>query len=193
MRRLICVLALLFPPLCGQGLSAAAHAAEQQSAPPASSRASPPASSPARSPAITEAEIRTLAARQARALNAGDLRGYVATLADRAVLAQQALGSDNSIVPYGSSTVSQARAQLRRLLATSTLTETVAVTRVVIDPTGRGAALSAEVRTEVAPRAAADGRLRRSCARRLATFARIDGRLRMLSQTDTLVRCRRAA
>lgn len=138
--------------------------------------------------AITDADVRALVTRQAAALNAGDLASYFATFAPQAVFTQQALGSDNQITPYGSSTLPQARTQLGKTLARTTVDETVTVRRVVVDPTGRGAALSAAVETRVG----ADGRVRRSCAERLSTFGRIGGRLRTLQQTDTLVRCRRA-
>lgn len=137
---------------------------------------------------ITEAEVRTLAVRQVQALNAGELAAYFATFAPQARFAQQALGSDNRIVPYGASTREEARAQLAKALAGTAIRETLDVRKVVISADGRGAALSAAVRTELT----SGGRTRRSCAERLATFARVGGRLRALGQTDTLVRCRTA-
>lgn len=139
--------------------------------------------------ALTEAEVRAFAARQAQAFDAGDLAAWFATFASRAVFVQQARGSDNGIVPYGQATVAEARAQLVQVLKGSRIREAVTVQKVAIAASGRGAALTATVRTRVE----ADGKVRESCAERLVTYARLQGRLKALSQTDTLVRCRRAA
>lgn len=155
---------------CAAALAAAASAASAAPAP------------------LTEPEVRAFAAGQVRALNAGDLDGYFAGFAPRAVFTSQALGSDNAIVPYGTSTVPQARAQLARTLARSKVAETVQVRKVFLGPRRTGGALSAHVRTRIET----GGRTRLSCAERLMTFARAGGRLRTLSQTDTLVRCRTA-
>ncbi|MGA0606456.1 hypothetical protein ACO2Q0_10690 [Phenylobacterium sp. VNQ135] len=145
---------------------------------------------PARADApLTEADARALVARQAARLNAGDLDGYLATFAPSAVFTQQALGSNNQLIPYGQATVRQARDQLGRTLAKSQVREAVEVRKVAIGAAGRGGALQAFVRTRVTTA----GRIRESCAERLSTFARIGGGLRVLAQTDTLVRCRRPA
>lgn len=137
---------------------------------------------------IAEAEVRALAARQVQALNAQDLSAYFATFAPQARFTQQALGSDNRIVPYGTSTVPQARAQLARAAAASRITEAVQVRKVVVAASGGGAALTAQVRTRIE----GGGRVRTSCAERLTAVARVGGALKALSQTDTLVRCRTA-
>jgi hypothetical protein len=140
-------------------------------------------------PALTEANARTLAARQAERLNAGDLGGYFATFTASAVFTQQALGSNNAVIPYGQASLAEARAQLSQTLSKSTVRETVEVRKVAVAASGRGGAFRAFVRTRVTT----DGRVRESCAERLSTFARVRGALRVLAQTDTLVRCRRAA
>lgn len=137
---------------------------------------------------LGDAAVRAFAARQARAFNAGDLAAYFATFAPKAVFTVQALGSDNRITPYGSSTVAQARTQLSKTLGRSRVVETVEVRRVAISGTGRGAAFSARVRTRIE----AEGRVRLSCAERLTSLSQVGGSLRALSQTDTLVRCRTA-
>lgn len=144
------------------------------------------AAAPAAAETITDAEIRTLAARQAERLGAGDVDGYAATFAPGAVFTQQALGSNNAVVPYGQASLAEARVQLARTLARSQVRETVDVRAVVLSASGRGAALRAFVRTRVTT----EGRVRESCAWRIAGVARIGGRLRTVSQTDTLVRCR---
>ncbi|WP_309090905.1 nuclear transport factor 2 family protein [Phenylobacterium sp.] len=136
---------------------------------------------------ISEAEVRALAIRQAAALNAGDLPAYFATFAPQARFAQQALGSNNRIVPYGESTREQARAQLSKALEGAKIAETVEVRQVALSADGRGAAMAARVRTRIER-----GSARLSCADRLATFVRIRGELKTLAQTDTLVRCRTA-
>lgn len=137
---------------------------------------------------LTETTVRAYAASQTQAFNAGDLAAYFATFAPGAVFTVQALGSDNRITPYGASTRAEARAQLSKALARSSVVETVEVRRVAIAGAGTGAALSARVRTRIETA----GRVRLSCAERLATFARVRGELKALSQTDTLVRCRTA-
>lgn len=138
---------------------------------------------------LTEADARALAQRQAARLNGGDLEGYFATFAPGAVFTQQALGSNNRLIPYGQATVREARVQLGRTLAKSQVHETVEVRKVAIDAAGRGGALHAFVRTRVTTA----GGARESCAERLTTFARLTGGVRVLAQTDTLVRCRRPA
>lgn len=137
---------------------------------------------------LTEEEVRIFAARQAQALNTGELAAYFATFAPQARFTQQALGSDNQIVPYGTSTLAEARRQLSKAAAASRITEAVTVRRVAIGGTGRGAALAAQVRTRIE----GGGKVRQSCAERVATLARVDGALKTFSQTDTLVRCRTA-
>jgi len=137
---------------------------------------------------LTEAGVRDLVARQERAWNAGDLDAWAATYAPGAVFTDQALGSNNRIVPYGASPLPDALAQARRTLKRSKVEESVRIRRVSISADGRGAAAMADVRTRIETK----GAVRWSCAERLESMALVRGRLKAVRQTDTLVRCRRA-
>lgn len=137
---------------------------------------------------LSEPQVRDLVARQERAWNAGDLAAWAATYAPGAVFTDQALGSDNRIVPYGQSRLPEALAQARRTLRRSKVEESVRIRRVSISADGRGAAALADVRTRIETR----GAVRWSCAERLESMALVRGRLKTVRQTDTLVRCRRA-
>lgn len=137
---------------------------------------------------LSEPQVRDLVARQERAWNAGDLAAWAATYAPGAVFTDQALGSNNRIVPYGQSRLPEALAQARRTLRRSKVEESVRIRRVSISADGRGAAALADVRTRIETR----GAVRWSCAERLESMALVRGRLKAVRQTDTLVRCRRA-
>lgn len=138
---------------------------------------------------LSEAQVRSLVERQSRAWNAGDLAGYFATFSPTARFTDQALGNDNSIVPYGASTLAQARAQSGRALAGGRMREAVTLDAVTLAPDRRSARVSAGVVSEIAGSAGP----RRVCARRIETFALTPAGLRATGQTDTVVRCRTAA
>jgi hypothetical protein len=141
-------------------------------------------------PRLTEPQVRALVERQSRAWNAGDLTGYFATFAADARFTDQALGNDNKIVPYGVSTVAQARTQARKTLARSKVREATAITAVVIAPDGRSARVTARANSEIATPGEAP---RHVCAIRVATVALGASGLRTTGQTDTIVRCRAGA
>ena len=136
----------------------------------------------AAAPVLTEAEVRAFVARQERAWNAGDLDAYFAAFAPSAVFVDQARANDNSIVPYGRSTLAEARRQSRRSFAKGGVSETGQVLGVQI------AGATARVSSYEVIRAGG----RTSCAERLQTLALQQGRLRSTGQVDTVVRCRRA-
>ena len=138
---------------------------------------------------LTEAQVRSLVERQSRAWNAGDLAGYFATFSPTARFTDQALANDNSIVPYGVSTLAEARAQSGRALTHGKAREVVTLEAVAIDPDRRSARVSARVVSEIA---GARGP-RRVCARRVETFALTPAGPRATGQTDTVVRCRAGA
>jgi hypothetical protein len=140
-------------------------------------------------PGLTEPQVRALVARQSHAWNAGDLAAYFATFAPAARFTDQALGNDNRIVPYGVSTLAQARAQSRKTLAHGKVRETATLTAVSVSPDGASAQAAADVVTEIA----GAGPPRRVCARRTETFALTPAGLRATGQTDTIVRCRPGA
>jgi hypothetical protein len=131
---------------------------------------------------LTEAQVRAFAARQTALWNAQDLAGYFATFTSGARFTDQALANSNTIVPYGSSSVAQARALAAKSRARGRLSEAVAVQSIVLAPDGRGARLSAHVVSQVAGR--------QFCAQRVETLALTPAGLRASAQTDTIVRCR---
>lgn len=140
-------------------------------------------------PRLTEPQVRGLAERQSKAWNAGDLAAYFATFTAAARFTDQALGNDNKIVPYGVSTLAQAREQSRKTFARGKVRETLTLGAVSLAADGRTAQLAADVVTEI-PGA---GPPRRVCARRTEAFALTPSGLRATGQTDTIVRCRPGA
>ena len=138
---------------------------------------------------LSEADVRGLVERQSRAWNAGDLAAYFATFGPTARFTDQALGNDNKIVPYGVSTLAQARAQSRRTLAAGKVREAVTVDAITVAPDGRSARLSARAVSDITRAGVA----RRVCARRIETFELTPAGPRASGQTDTIVRCRPGA
>ena len=149
--------------------------------------AGPAAAAPVR---LAEPQVRAFMERQSRAWNAGDLTAYFATFTADAHFTDQALGNDNRIVPYGVSTVAQARTQVGKTLAKSKVRETTVVTAVSIAPDGRSARVTAKTGSQIA---AAGAPPRQVCAVRVATVALTPAGLRTTGQTDTIVRCRAGA
>lgn len=135
----------------------------------------------AAAPAITETQVRALIARQQRAWNAGDLTGWARTYAPDARFTDQARSNENTIIPYGTSTLAQAKAQAGRVRGRAA--ERGQVRQVWVAPDGRTARVSADIVTRLERRT--------SCAERMETFALTRGRLLATAQTDTVVRCRR--
>jgi ketosteroid isomerase-like protein len=141
----------------------------------------------AAAPSLTDASVRAFVARQERAWNAGDLAAYFALYAPDARFADQARTPGGQVVPYGSSTVAQARAQARKFRATAKVRETGQVLRVEIAPDGRSARVVArEVSVITTP-----ARARTICAERVQTVVLRAGALRSTGQTDTVVKCPR--
>ncbi len=138
--------------------------------------------------AITDPQVRAFVERQSRAWNAADLAAYFATFTPDARFTDQALSSENKVVPYGSSTLAQARAQTRKVLAKSKVRETSTVSAVAIATGGRTARVTASTVSEIS---GATG-LRQVCALRVQTLALTPVGLRATGQTDTIVRCRAA-
>jgi len=141
---------------------------------------------PASAAGLTEPQARAFVAAQSRAWNAGDLDAYFTTFTPDARFTDQALGNDNRVVPYGVSTVAQARAQTRKVLAKSKLRETATITAISLAPGGRAARVTAGTVSEIAT----GGVVRRVCALRVETLALTPAGLRATGQTDTIVRCR---
>lgn len=133
---------------------------------------------------ITDADVHAFAARQEQAWNAGDLDRYFAGFTADARFTDQAYVGDKPPVPYGTSTLAQAKAQARRSAARSR--ERAEIRRIEIAADGRSARVTARVGSAVT----SGGRARRLCASRVQTLTLAAGRLRSTGQTDTYVNCR---
>ena len=133
---------------------------------------------------IAEADVRAFVARQERAWNAGDFGAYFKAFTSDARFTDQAYVGDKPPVPYGTSTLDQARAQADRTRGRSR--EASEVTRVEIAADGRSARVTARVGSAVTT----GGKVRRLCASRVQTLVLANGVLRSRGQTDTYVRCR---
>lgn len=135
---------------------------------------------------ITEADIRAFVARQEQAWNAGDFDRYFAGFSAGARFTDQAYVGDKPPVPYGTSTLAQAKAQARRSASRSR--ERGEIRSVEIAADGRSAKVTSRVGSAVTEK----GRARRLCASRVQTLTLDGGRLRSTGQTDTYVNCRGA-
>lgn len=138
----------------------------------------------AQAPRITEAAVHAFAARQEAAWNAGAFDRYFAGFTPDARFTDQAYVGDKPPVPYGTSTLAEAKAQARRSAARSR--ERGEVRSIVITPDG----LTATVTSRVGSTVTTDGRSRRLCASRVQTLILSSGRLRVSRQVDTYVNCR---
>ena len=138
----------------------------------------------AQSGRITDADVHAFVARQEQAWNAGDLDRYFAGFTADARFTDQAYVGDKPPVPYGTSTLAQAKAQARRKAARSR--ERAEVRRIEVAADGRSARVTARVGSAVT----SAGRTRRLCASRVQTLTLTAGRLRSTGQTDTYVNCR---
>jgi hypothetical protein len=126
-------------------------------------------------------------ARQDRAWNAADLAAYFASFTPTATFTLQARANDNRIVPYGTSTLAEARAQARRFFAKSKGQEASRLLS-VSRPSPSGAV---RVFTFVASRLETDGQVRASCARREQVLEPRGQQLRSRGQVDIVIRCPR--
>jgi hypothetical protein len=130
---------------------------------------------------LTEPQVRAFVARQSAAWNARDLAGWGATFTSDARFTDQALANSNTIVPYGSSSLAQARTQVRKSFAKGPPGEVLVIDSVTLAPDGRGARVSAHVVSQSPSQ--------RVCAQRIETVALTPGGPRATAQTDTIVRC----
>lgn len=131
---------------------------------------------------LTEPQVRGFVARQEQLWNAGDQARYFAAFRPDARFTDQAYaGEGKPPVPYGTSTLAEARAQARRT-ATSKPHESGRVTVIAIAADGASARVEAVVFSTV--------KARRLCAARVQTLVLAGGQLRSTGQTDTYIRCR---
>ena len=131
---------------------------------------------------LTEPQVRAFASRQSADWNAGRFAAYFASFASTARFTDQALANSNTIVPYGSSSREEARAQVGRRFAKQRPSESLTITRVTLAADGSTARVDAQVVSQSGGRT--------FCAQRAETLARTPRGPRATSQTDTIVRCR---
>ena len=132
---------------------------------------------------ITDADLRAFVVRQERAWNAGDLAAYFAAYTPDARFIDQAYVGDKPPVPYGTSTLAEARAQARRAFAASRPQEAGQVMRIDVAADGKSA--------RVVSRIASTVKARRLCATRTQMFVATAAGLRSRGQTDTFFKCPR--
>lgn len=135
---------------------------------------------------ITEAEVHAFAARQEAAWNGRDFDRYFAGFTPDARFTDQAYVGNKPPVPYGTSTLAEAKVQARRTTVRSR--ERGEVRRIEVAPDR----LTATVTSRVGSAVTADGRTRRLCASRVQTLTLAGGRLLAARQVDTYVNCRGA-
>jgi hypothetical protein len=136
-------------------------------------------------PAITDAQVRAFVSAQEKAWNAGQLDRFFAGFTAQARFTDQAYVGDKPPVPYGTSTLAEARTQARKALARSRSREAGRVTSVRIGSDGR----SAQVVSNVASTVDTGGKVRHLCAYRGQALVLRGGRLLSNGQTDTFFKC----
>jgi hypothetical protein len=145
------------------------------------------AAAPAWGAGLTQAQVRAFFVQQERSWNASALETYFAAFRPEAVFSDQYRTPAGQVVPYGSSTLAQARAQSRKSRAASKITETGEIVRIALGADGRTAqVVSREVTRLQGPKG-----LRVTCAERRQQLVLTAGRLRSKGQTDTFTRCPR--
>jgi len=133
--------------------------------------------------ALTDAAVRAFVTRQEEAWNAGALDRFFGGFTPEARFTDQAYVGDKTPVPYGTSTLAQARAQSRRTKATSHETGRIVSVRIAAD--GR----SAQVVTRIEATIRSDCKARRLCASRGQALVLRGGRILSTGQTDTFFKC----
>ncbi|CAN7261984.1 hypothetical protein LJR219_001139 [Phenylobacterium sp. LjRoot219] len=145
------------------------------------------AAAPAWAAGLSEAQVRAFVAQQERSWNAGALDAYFQAFRPDAVFTDQYRTPAGEIVPYGSSSLAEARAQSRKFRAQSKVSETGEIVRIALRPDGR----SAQVDSRVVSRTQGPKGQRTTCAMRRQELILAAGRVRSKGQTDTFARCPR--
>jgi hypothetical protein len=145
------------------------------------------AAAPAWAAGLSEAQVRAFFAQQQRAWNAGDLAAYFTAFQPDAVFTDQYRTPAGQVVPYGSSTLAQARVHTRKFRSTFKVSETGEIVRITLGADGR----TAQVDSRVTSRTEDANGLRVTCAERRQELVLGAGQLRSKGQTDTFTRCPR--
>lgn len=135
---------------------------------------------------VRDVDARAFAARQEAAWNAGRLEAYFAAFTPDATFTDQAYVGDKPPVPYGTSTLVEARANARKAFARKPWPREAGRVLRVEATSDSGARVVSVVGSTVWEA----GRPRRLCATRVQVLATVRGELRARSQTDTYVKCR---
>ena len=133
-------------------------------------------------PRITEADVRAFLAQQEAAWNAARLDAFFAGFTPDARFTDQAYQGAKPPVPYGTSTLAEARAQTAKAFAKAPSREAARVFAIAIAADGASATVTSSVGIANGPR--------RLCASRVQTLVRVGGVLKSRGQTDTYIRCR---
>jgi hypothetical protein len=142
---------------------------------------------PAGAAGLDEAQVRALVAEQQRSWNAGGLEAWAATFRTDAAFTDQYLTPAGQLVPYGTSTLPQAKTQSRKFRATSKVSETGRIIRIALGPDRRSALVVSKVVSQIrGPKGA-----RTTCAERRQDVILGGDGLRSRGQTDTFSRCPR--
>ncbi|WP_296595160.1 nuclear transport factor 2 family protein [Phenylobacterium sp.] len=136
-------------------------------------------------PALTDASVRAFVAAQQDAWNAGALDRYFGAFTPEARFTDQAYVGDKPPVPYGTSTLAEARAQSRQARAKGPSREAGRIVSIRIAADGR----TAQVVSRIEATVRADGRTRRLCAARGQALVLRGGRILSTGQTDTFYKC----
>jgi hypothetical protein len=123
--------------------------------------------------------------RQDAAWNRGDLTTYFKTFTANARFIAQARTPSGQLVPYGASTVTQARAQARRFMAKSRGVDRTIIASIQISADARRATVLGRKLSLVT----SAGRTRRICSEVAQIIDLEHGRPMSGGQTETLVAC----
>lgn len=145
------------------------------------------AAAPARAAGLSEARVRAFFAEQERTWNAGALEAYFIAFRPDAVFTDQYRTPAGEIVPYGESTLAEARVHSRKFRAAAKISETGKIVRISLGPDGR----TAQILSRVVSRIQTTKGLRVTCAERRQELILAAGGLRSKGQTDTFTRCPR--
>jgi hypothetical protein len=142
---------------------------------------------PVRAAALGDAQIRSFVGQQQRSWNAGDLDAYFAGFRPDARFTDQYRTPSGQVVPYGTSTLAQARIQSRKFRATSKVAERGEILRIAVSADGRSAEVVSQVTSQIqGPKGA-----RTTCAERRQELVLEGAAVRSRGQTDTFSRCPR--